>query len=82
MIKELPSLKLCAKGTWNERICSETAFSMLTNVCNVKKLKHRVAKYIQARLAFTAMFNLLLALFHPLHPEADPFQMRIAEFSL
>lgn len=56
---------------------------MVTNVCNFKKLKHRVYDYIQARLAFTAtMVNVLLALFHQLHPEADPCQMSIAEFSL
>jgi hypothetical protein len=29
-----------------------------------------------------AMFNILLELFHRLHPEADPFKMSIAEFSL
>jgi len=28
------------------------------------------------------MFNVLLTLFHHLHPDADPFQMSIAEFSL
>jgi hypothetical protein len=32
--------------------------------------------------AVVAMFNLLLALFHQLHPDADPTQMSIAEFSL
>ncbi len=76
-------LKFCPKGAWNERMCIETAFSMLTNVCNFKKLEHRAAEHIQARLAFTtAMFNVLLGLFHKLHPEADPFQLSIAEFSL
>ena len=76
-------MKFCPKGTWNERMCIETAFSMLTNVCNFKKLKHRAYDYIRARLAFTtAMFNVCLELFHQLHPEALPFQMSIAEFSL
>lgn len=76
-------MKFCPKGSWNERMCIETAFSMLTNVCHFKKLKHRAEEYIQARLAFaTAMFNVLLELFHQLHPDADPFQMSIAEFSL
>ena len=76
-------MKFCPKGAWNERMCIETAFSMLTNVCNFKKLKHRAHDYIRARLAFaTAMFNVLLGLFHQLHPEASPFQMSIAEFSL
>lgn len=61
----------------------ETAFSMITNVCNFKKIKHRAADYIKASLAFTtAMFNVLLDLFHQLHPDADPFSMSIAEFSL
>ena len=76
-------MKFCSKGTWNERRCIETAFSMLTGVCNFKKLKHRVFEYVSARLAFaTAMFNVLLKLFQQLHPQADPFQMSIAEFSL
>lgn len=76
-------MKFCPKGSWNERMCIETAFSMLTNVCNFKKLKHRAAEYIRSHLAFaTAMFNVLLELFHFLHPEADPFRMSIAEFSL
>ncbi len=76
-------MKFCPKGTWNERMSIETAFSMLTGVCNFKKLKHRASAYISAHLAFaTAMFNVLLELFHILHPEADPFQMSIAEFSL
>jgi len=28
------------------------------------------------------MLNILLTLFHHLHPDADPFQMCIAKFSL
>jgi hypothetical protein len=77
------NLKLCQKGTWNERMCVETALSMVTVVCDLKRLRHRLAPYIQARLAWvTAMFNVVLTLFHRLHPDADPFQMSIAEFSL
>lgn len=76
-------MKLCPKGQWNERMCIETAFSMLTTVCNFKKSRHRAYDYISARLAFAAaMFNLLLELFHQRHPTAKPFQMSIAEFSL
>lgn len=76
-------LKLCAKGTWNERMVVETALSMVTVVCDLKRLHHRVWSYLKAHLAFVAvMFNLLLDLFHALHPTADPFQMSIAEFSL
>jgi hypothetical protein len=77
------NLKLCEKGTWNERMCVETSFSLLTVVCHMKKLFHRLSAYIEARLAYAvAMFNVLLTLFHQLHPDAPPDKMSIAEFSL
>lgn len=77
------NLKLCPKGTWNERMMVETGLSMITNVCGLKRMKHRVETYVCARLAFlSAMFNVLLELFHQLHPEADRYTMSIAEFSL
>ncbi len=77
------NLKICQKGTWNERMCLETVFSMLTSVWDWKRIRPRLAEYIQARLAYViAMFNILLDLFHHLHPEADPFQMSIAQFAL
>jgi hypothetical protein len=77
------NLKLCAKGTWNERMTVETALSMVTVVCDLKRLRHRLRPYIQARLSsVVAMFNVLLTLFHHLHPDADASQMSIAEFSL
>jgi hypothetical protein len=77
------NMKICPKGTWNERMCVETVLSMLTMVCDLKRIRHRLAAYIQARLSYVAaMFNILLALFHNLHPEVDPFKMSIAEFSL
>jgi hypothetical protein len=82
--KGIPAnLKLCQKGTWNERMRVETALSMVTVVCDLKRIRHRLWPYIQARLAsVVAMFNVLLTLFHRLHPDADPSQMSIAEFSL
>lgn len=77
------NLKLCEKGTWNERMCVETALSMVTLVCDLKRIRHRAAEYIQARLAYvSAMFNVLLDLFHRLNPSVDPFKMSIAQFSL
>lgn len=77
------NLKLCHKGTWNERMMIETAFSMLTVVCRMKKIFHRVSDYIEARLAYSmAMFNVLLALYHELHPDMPAYKMGIAEFSL
>ena len=61
----------------------ETSFSLLTVVCHMKKIFHRVAAYIDARLAYTiAMFNVLLALYHELHPDMPAHKMSIAEFSL
>lgn len=77
------NMKICKKGTWNERMCVETALSMVTVVCDLKRIRHRLADYIQARLAYvSAMFNVLLNLFHFLHPDADVYKMSIAEFSL
>jgi len=77
------NLNLCAKGTWNERMFVETALSMVTIVCDLKRMRHRLADYITTRLAcVSAMFNILLTLFHDLHPDAHPMQMSIAEFSL
>jgi hypothetical protein len=73
----------CPKGTWNERMRVETSFSMVTVVCDLKRIRHRLAAYIQTRLALVvALFNVLLTLFHHVHPDADPLQMSIAEFSL
>jgi len=77
------NLKLCPKGSWNERMMIETSFSLLTVVCHLKKLFHRVAAYIEAHLAYTAaMFNVLLALYHQYHPDAPDHKLSIAEFSL
>ncbi len=77
------NLKLCPKGTWNERMIVETALSMVTVICGLKRLHHRTHGYLKTHLAFVAaMFNTLLGLFHFLHPAADPFQLSIAEFSL
>jgi hypothetical protein len=63
-------------------MCVETALSLVTVVCDLKRIRHRSAEYIQARLSYvSAMFNVLLDLFHLVHSDADPYQMSIAEFS-
>ena len=75
--------KLCAKGTWNDRMKVETSFSLLTVICDLKRMFHRLEPFLQARLAsVVALFNVLVTLFHQIHPDADPLQMSIAEFSL
>jgi hypothetical protein len=77
------NLKLCEKNTWNERMIVETVFSLLTVVCDMKKIFHRLADYIEARFAYAAaMFNVLLALFHQLYPDLPAHKVSIAEFSL
>jgi hypothetical protein len=75
--------KLCAKSTWNDRMPVETSFSLLTVICGLKRVFHRLEPFIQARLAsVVALFNVLGTLFHQIHPDADPLQMSMAEFSL
>ncbi len=77
------NLVICAKGQRNERMLVETAFSLATVVCHTKHLRQRVADYLWSRLAYlAAMFSTLFALFHQLHPDANPVKMSIAEFSL
>ena len=46
------NFKLCRRGEWNERMKVETALSMLTVVCHVKKVRHRVWDYFKSRLAY------------------------------
>lgn len=76
------NLKLCLKGTWNDRMLIETTFSLLTVVCHAKQMFHRTAHHLQARLAYTAaMFNVLISLGRQLHPD-DPFRTSIADFCL
>ena len=77
------NLKICPRGTWNNRMLLETVLSMLTTVCHLKKVGHRVWKYFRARLAFTvAAFNLLVQ-WNGLKPDDDGMiHLSIAEFSL
>ena len=76
------NLKLCAKGTWNERMIIETSFSMLTVVCQTKKLFHRAPDYLWSHCAYlAAMFNVIIRLFQQVFPN-DPRRRSLAEFSL
>ena len=78
-----PNLKICAKGTWNDRMMIETVLSMLTVVCHFKKVGHRVWDYFKSRAGYTmALFNILVQ-WHGLQPAEDGFvHLSIAEFSL
>ena len=77
------NLKLCPRGTWNSRMVIETLLSMLTVVCHLKHLSHRVWAYFETRLAFTvALFNILVS-WYGLQPDDDGLvHLSIAEFSL
>src|SRR5258708_12778592 len=49
------NVKLCKKGTWNNRMVVETSFSLLTVVFNPKKFHHRLKPYIQSPLSYTIL---------------------------
>ncbi len=52
------NMKICKNGAWNERMGVETACSLVTVIGGLKRIRHRRAASIQARLAVVAaMFN-------------------------
>lgn len=77
------NLKVCPRGTWNDRMLGETVLSMLTVVCHFKKVSHRVWAYFKSRVGFTmALFNILVQ-WHGLQPDEDGFvPLSIAQFTL
>jgi hypothetical protein len=57
------NMKYCGKGTWNERFMVETNLSWVCNLFHAKKIHHRVASYIDARLGYmAALINCLLTI--------------------
>lgn len=77
------NMKVCQPKKWGVRMVVETVLSMLTRVCQFKRVGHRVWAYLQARLAYTmAAFN-LLAQWHGLQSdEHGRVHLSIAQFSL
>jgi hypothetical protein len=77
------NLKVCRRGTWNQRMMVETVLSMLTLVNHFKRVMHREWAYFQMRLAYTmAAFNMLVQ-WHGLEPDSEGVvHLSIAEFSL
>jgi hypothetical protein len=61
----------------------ETVLSMLTTVCHLKKLAHRVWDYLKAHLAYLmALFNILVQ-WSGLQPDrVGMVHLSIAQFSL
>jgi hypothetical protein len=79
------NLKLCPRGTWNDRMLVETALSLVTTVCSLKKVFHRTRQHFAARLAYvSAMFNVVIALNRSLNPEAEPddSMLHFAQYAL
>jgi hypothetical protein len=79
------NLKLCPRGTWNERMLIETVLSMVTMVCHLKKMFHRVRSYVETHFAYlAALFNTLLELNRILDPDAESqgCLLHIAQYSL
>lgn len=78
-----PNMKVCPRGTWNDRMAVETTFSMLTLVCHLKKVAHRVWRYFTMRLGFTvALFNVLVQWDGLPRDEQGRAHRSIAQFSL
>lgn len=48
------NIKLCPRGTWNERMLVETAFSLFEGVMNLKRQDHRLKHHLVTRLAYCA----------------------------
>ncbi len=44
------NMKVCSRGQANERMLIETVFSLLAQVCNLKRIRQRVFEYFQMRL--------------------------------
>ena len=77
------NMKVCPRGTWNNRMLVETVLSMLTLICHLKKVAHRVADYFRMRMAFIASAFNIMAQWHGLQPDVSGFvKLSVAEFSL
>jgi len=77
------NFRLCRRGEWNERMKVETVLSMLTVVCHMKKMRHRVWGYFKTRLAYLmAAFNILVQWNGLKTDDQGRVRLSIAQFSL
>jgi hypothetical protein len=79
------NLKFCAHKTWNERMIIETIFSLVTRVCRLKSLFHRVPSHLTAHLAYiAALFNVVLGINRLLEPDTplEDRLLKLAHFAL
>lgn len=77
------NVKVCQRGAWNMRLVVEGAFSLLTGVCQSKKMYHKVWSYFEMRIGFLmAIFNLLILWDGMMHDDDGYFHHSIKEFML
>jgi hypothetical protein len=61
----------------------ERACGHRVGIFDVDGVFHHSEDHLQVYLTYlAAMFNMLLDVFHDLHPKAAPYKLSIAEFSL
>ena len=79
---DAPNFKLSRRGEWNERMKVETVLFMLTVVCNMQHMRHRVWDYFETELAYLlAAFNFLVQ-WNGLEPdEKGRVRLSIAQFT-
>lgn len=78
-----PNMKVCQRGTWNGRMLVETVLSMLTVVCDTKRMRHRAWEYFRMHVGWTvAAFNLMLAAAADLPSHDSLRTFSIADFVL
>lgn len=51
------NMKICDRGSWNERMGIETVFSLWTRVCNLKNMFVRSVKAFKSRILYLAAFH-------------------------
>jgi hypothetical protein len=61
-------LKICKKGTWNERMVVETVFSILTIVCHLKKIQQCANLYFLPLSLCCRHVHCLVRLVSPITP--------------
>lgn len=77
------NVKVCERGTWNMRMVVEGVFSLLTRVCQSKKMYHRVWEYFEMRIGFLmALFNLLILWNGMIFDDDGYFHHSIKDFML
>jgi len=76
------NMKVCPRGTWSTRMLVETVLSMLTTVCQSKKVGHRGWASFRARVGWTMAACNLLTRWGLEIDDENMVRLSIAEFSL